>query len=180
MLAHRLENSGAGRPVLAQLAQAQKPISDLRAASMKMGFAFAICAALLMGAGQSPGTRKPRRQSPPGKLTCLPRGQTLALLLSLRSRIHRLGLGFSKVMAIFRLHSRKTEGQSITGQIPVTKCWLQLFLTADEAVFSYRKASRVTNGQGQTEGTTFKSRRLLIVSCLAANRNSKRGTHAWA
>jgi hypothetical protein len=45
MLAHKLEKSGTGRPVLSQLAQAQNPISDLRAASNEDG----ICIRYLRG-----------------------------------------------------------------------------------------------------------------------------------
>jgi hypothetical protein len=50
MLAHKLEKSDAGRPVPVTIDAGTKP--DLRAASMKMEFVFAICAALSMGAGQ--------------------------------------------------------------------------------------------------------------------------------
>ena len=137
MLAQKLEKSGAGRPVLSQLAQAQKPISDLRAASMKMGFAFAICAALLMGAGQIAKHAQGKASTPATEAHLSAKRTNLSATAELAKQDPSTRLRILKSYRNPPLTFEENRGQ-IDPQVKFLSrsAGYTLFLTADEAVLS--------------------------------------------
>ena len=137
MLAHKLEKSGTGRPVLSQLAQAQNPISDLRAASMKMEFAFAICAALLMGAGQISKHAQGDASTPAKEAHVSPKKTNLSATAGLAKQDPSTRLRILKSYGNLPLTFEENRGQ-IDPQVRFLSRsdGYTLFLTADEAVLS--------------------------------------------
>jgi hypothetical protein len=137
MLAHKLEKSGTGRPVLSQLAQAQDPISDLRAAAMKMEFAFAICAALLMGAGQISKHAQGEASTPAREAHVSPKKTNLSATAGLAKQDPSTRLRILKSYGNLPLTFEENRGQ-IDPQVKFLSRsdGYTLFLTADEAVLS--------------------------------------------
>jgi hypothetical protein len=138
---------------LSQLTQAQNPISDLRAASMKIEFAFAICAALSMGAGQIAKYEQADLSTPAREAHASPKRTTFSAAAKLTKQDPATRLRILKSYGNLPLTFEENRGQ-IDPQVKFLSrnAGYTLFLTADEAVFSVPESKPTDKRPGTNRG----------------------------